>query len=417
MQLCFKYNTFQDIEKEIKKNLDKKVCILLMSWWIDSSTSLILLQKKWFYVIWVHYNFGRTYKTNLDNKCCNLSDLNDAYNIANKFWVKLFNIDYQKKFENTIIKKFLEKKSKWEHFNPCTLCHDKIKYWDIIKLVKKYNTKIASWYYCKIKNWKLYLPKDEKKNQTQSLIMKIKSEDLKYFEFPLWDYLKSEVREIAKNNWIEIHNKKDSMWLCFVWEKNIKDFIKNYCELKWGDIYLVCHAGLDPASRKKVKTQLIASQQNNKETPQRDVSTTNSKKMSLKHQWLWLYQSWENSWFNTIINWKPTPLFVHSKNIKTNSLILCTKEQTKTDTFYSTKFNILNKKMSLRGVPLSGTTWQSKSIKIQYNSNMPAIPCTVELRWKKIIIKLKEKIEWIIPWEIFLLFKWKEIIWGGEIRL
>ena len=336
---------------------------------MDSSTCLVLLQKQGYYVIWVHYNFWQTYKTNLENKCCNLSDLNDASEICDKFWVKLFNIDHSKKFKSTIIKTFLEKKTLWEHFNPCTLCHEKIKYGEIMILVKKYDICIASWYYCRIENWKLMVPRDKKKDQTQSLILKIKKEDLKYHVFPLWPYLKSEVREIAAKAWIKVFNKKDSMWLCFVWEKNIKDFIKNYCKMNSWDIYYF---------NGKDKTKIWK-----------------------KHNWLWLYGFWENSWFNLKIKWKVTPLFVYEKDFKNNALILTEKDLTIVDGFYSNEFNLL-----------SGGF---KNVLVKYNSNSPPEECEVEIKGSILHVKFNNRMEWVVEGEIFLLFEWELVLGGGVI--
>ncbi len=364
------YHSIGDIENEISSNLSKKICVLLMSGWVDSSTCLLLLQKEGFYVIWVHYNFWKTYKTNKENKCCNLSDLNDAREICTKFWVKFFNIDYSEKFRTTIIDVFLREKSKWVHFNPCTVCHEKIKYWEVLDLIKKYNKFIASWYYCKIENWKLMRPKDEDKDQTQSLILKITKEDLKYYKFPLWTYLKSEVRKLAKDGWIKAYDKKDSMWLCFVWEKNIKDFINKNCKLSPWEIYYW------------------------------DLKF--EKKIWKKHKWLWLYEYWENSWLNLKIDWKPTPLYVYKKNISNNTLIVSKKELTLRDSFKSRNYNLLSENFV--------------NLSVKYNSNLESVKCEARLNDWILEVILWEKMIWVVTWEIFLLFSWNQVVWGWVIE-
>ena len=204
----------------------------------------------------------------MPNKCCNNEDLSDAERIAQQFNFPFFNLNYREKFRWDIIDKFIDKKSKWEEFNPCILCHKKIKYWEIFDLVKKYWIKIASWYYCRIENWELFFSKDKNKDQTFSMIMDFKKEDLKFLEFPLGKYLKSEVRCIAKNQNIEKFNKKESMWLCFVWEKRVKDFIKNYCTNEKWKIYFWDWKNFEFLWKNKL------------------------------HKWLGLYEIWENSGFN-----------------------------------------------------------------------------------------------------------------------
>ena len=385
-----KYSSIKNIEEKIIETLESwetKICIILLSWWIDSSAAAVLLQENWYKIIWVHYDFWNTYKTNLPNKCCNNEDLNDAERIAKQFNFPFFNLDYKEKFKTEITDTFIEKKSKWEPFNPCILCHKKIKYWEILDLVKKYDIRLASWYYCQIKNWKLYFSKDKNKDQTFSMIMDFKKEDLKYFEFPLWKYLKNEVRCIARNHWINIFNKKESMWLCFVWEKKVKDFIKNYCKNTEWKIYFW-----------------------NSENENFEFMWKNK-----LHKWLWLYEIWENSGFNkNIFNsekniFEQKKLFIYKKIPEKNILIIAEKNKIFHKKFFSKNFNIL---WDLK-------TWEEKKLKIKYNSNEKEISWKIFLNEKNILeVFLEKKIQSIIPWQIFVLIDDKnneKIFWWGEI--
>lgn len=359
-------NTFQEIEDEIISYRDQKLCILLMSGGIDSSVSLVLLKEQWYHVIWIHYNFWHAYKTNKDNKCCNLSDLRDAQIIADKYQTKLFNIDLQKDFYKAIIEPFINAKSQGIHINPCTYCHQYIKYWKIFDLVKKYNIFIASWYYCHIKDGKLSRPKDIKKNQNQSIILCLKPEDLKYMIFPLWPHLKSEVRSLAQIHWLHIQDKAESMGLCFVWEKTVKDFIKSHCDLKPADIYY--------------------------------FDWINQHPLWSKCQWLWLYQIWEKTWFCN-----PESLYVYNKDILNGKLILSHKKHLLQQSFTSTIYNLLYKP--------TGKTYQ-----IQFNSNLPPITWHALLQDERLIITFLEPIDWVIPWEIFLIFDKELILWWWIIQ-
>ena len=53
---------------------------------------------------------------------------------------------------------------------------------------------------------------------------------------PLENLTKSEVRDIALKNDLVTANKKDSVGICFVGEKNLKDFLSRFIEFKKGDI-------------------------------------------------------------------------------------------------------------------------------------------------------------------------------------
>jgi tRNA-specific 2-thiouridylase len=54
--------------------------------------------------------------------------------------------------------------------------------------------------------------------------------------FPLENLMKSEVRNIALKNNLVTANKKDSVGICFVGEKNLKDFLNRFIEFKKGNI-------------------------------------------------------------------------------------------------------------------------------------------------------------------------------------
>ena len=87
------------------------------------------------------------------------------------------------------------------------------------------------------KDGKAYLCKsfDQNKDQTYFL-SQISQDQLKYSLFPLGDIDKKEVRKIAHDLNLEIADKKDSTGVCFIGERNFKEFLKNYIPAKKGNI-------------------------------------------------------------------------------------------------------------------------------------------------------------------------------------
>ena len=55
--------------------------------------------------------------------------------------------------------------------------------------------------------------------------------------FPLGDYSKTEIRQIAKEAWLPNADRPDSQWLCFVGKVNMKDFLISKIGKKPGYIY------------------------------------------------------------------------------------------------------------------------------------------------------------------------------------
>ncbi|MDI6821008.1 MAG: tRNA 2-thiouridine(34) synthase MnmA [Patescibacteria group bacterium] len=81
----------------------------------------------------------------------------------------------------------------------------------------------------------LYEAKDKKKDQSYFL-WTLTQDELRYCLFPIGDYLKSEVRAIARKAGLPTAEKKDSQGICFLGNVSIQDFLKNYIKPKKGAI-------------------------------------------------------------------------------------------------------------------------------------------------------------------------------------
>ena len=77
--------------------------------------------------------------------------------------------------------------------------------------------------------------KDLNKDQTYFL-HEVSQKEFAKTIFPLSNLLKTEVRDIAKSISLPVFDKKDSVGICFVGEKNLKDFLKNFISFKPGNI-------------------------------------------------------------------------------------------------------------------------------------------------------------------------------------
>lgn len=116
------------------------------------------------------------------------------------------------------------------------LCNKFIKFDLFKKEAKKLGADyIATGHYAKVIDGRLYKAKDTNKDQTYFLA-DITKEQLEDVLFPLGEYTKPEVREIAKNIGLNVAGKKDSTGICFIGERHYQDFIKNYLKPNPGDI-------------------------------------------------------------------------------------------------------------------------------------------------------------------------------------
>lgn len=204
--------------------LENKV-IVGMSGGVDSSTSAYLLKKQGYEVIGVTLN--QHLEIEKENK-----DIKDARNICEKLKIQHKIINIRDIFEKVIINYFIDSYNNGETPSPCLICDDEIKFNILFKIADEENAKyVATGHYTSVEysdKYSRYLLKGVHsiiKDQSY-MLYRINYKKLERLLFPLKNYSKQEIRKIAEEANLIVHNKKDSQGLCFAKEGYI-DFLKN----------------------------------------------------------------------------------------------------------------------------------------------------------------------------------------------
>ncbi len=178
----------------------------------------------------------------VDNSICpQEQDYLDAKDVADRLNLPLLRVDYIKEYWDNVFTYFLNEYKRGRTPNPDIFCNKYIKFGPFIDFAKKHGCEmIAMGHYAKRveKNGKVYLYKAFDKNKDQSYFLsQISSEQLKACLFPLGNITKAEVRALAERlNLVSVEHKKDSTGICFIGERNFKEFLKNYLPANPGDI-------------------------------------------------------------------------------------------------------------------------------------------------------------------------------------
>lgn len=254
-------------------NSNSKIKVIVgMSGGVDSSvTALLLLQQGYT----VEGLFMKNWEEDDTENFCNAKiDVKDAQNVCNKLGIKLHTVNFSAEYWDEVFTNFLEEHKAGRTPNPDILCNKKIKFkacLDYAKILganyfatghyakkitlKDYssstynintffansnfaNSNLDNSNFANSKNHDFYLltkPKDENKDQTYFLYTLTQSQ-LKQVMFPLSDLNKSEIRELAKQHEFLNYNKKDSTGICFIGERNFKNFLQKYLPPKPGNI-------------------------------------------------------------------------------------------------------------------------------------------------------------------------------------
>ena len=353
----------------------KKV-VIGMSGGVDSSVAAIVLQKQGYEVIGL---FMRNWDSLADGElngpttksgiCPQEEDYNDAKAVCDKLGIPLYRKDFVKEYWDYVFTYFLDELKKGRTPNPDIMCNKYIKFDMFAKEAKKLGADyIATGHYARIENNKLLRGIDSNKDQTYFL-SQVSKEQFNNVLFPIGDMQKSEVRKIAEEYDLITAKKKDSTGICFIGERNFKNFLKNYLPNQPGDVV-------------NIETKEIIG----------------------KHIGLMNYTIGQRKGLN--IGGTKDKMFVVGKDLEKNILYICLGEDN--DYLVSTSC-IVNEINYLGDEKINKCT-----AKFRYRSH----DVEVELEWKddEIIVRYPQGVKSVTPGQACVFYNGEECLGGGIIK-
>lgn len=203
---------------------------------VDSSVAAYLLKQQGHDVIGL---FMVNWEE-IDGTCTAETDYEDVKRVCNKIGIPYYSVNYAKEYYDRVFTHFLEEYKRGRTPNPDVLCNREIKFGPFLEQAKRLGADmIATGHYCKKieKDGKFYLAKSHDLNKDQSYFLnQLSQSQLSSVLFPLAEIDKPEVRRIAAELELSTATKKDSTGICFIGERNFKNFLKNYLPAQQGDI-------------------------------------------------------------------------------------------------------------------------------------------------------------------------------------
>ncbi|WMJ82140.1 tRNA 2-thiouridine(34) synthase MnmA [Clostridium sp. MB40-C1] len=204
--------------------MKKKVAVGL-SGGVDSSVTAYLLKEKGYDVI------GLTMRL-----CSEVDVSGDAKKVAEKLNIPHYTIDLREPFKNHVIDNFISEYLSGRTPNPCAVCNKYIKFGVLLDKAKELGADyIATGHYARIEEhdgrYVIVTAEDQKKDQTY-MLYSLSQDVLKHVLMPCGEYSKDEIRKIAKKIGLEVHDKKDSMEICFIPNDNHGEYINKTSDRK-----------------------------------------------------------------------------------------------------------------------------------------------------------------------------------------
>ena len=179
-----------------------------------------------------------------DDYCTAVEDFRDAAGVCETLGLPLSSVNFSEEYWKTVFAGFLDEYNAGRTPNPDILCNKEIKFKAFLDHAKTLGAhKIATGHYVQsdiADDGKVRLLRGADGNKDQSYFLhSLNQEQLAHAVFPVGNLQKSELRKLAQELKLQVHNKKDSTGICFIGERKFRDFLAEYVAAQPGNIVTV----------------------------------------------------------------------------------------------------------------------------------------------------------------------------------
>ena len=205
--------------------------VVAMSGGVDSSIAAALLKEQGYEVIGMMMRLWSEPGKEDSNRCCTPDSMAMARRVAARLDIPFYVIDAKEVFRETVVQYFLDGYAEGQTPNPCLLCNRQIRWTFLLEHALALGVEyMATGHYVRRRTTddglhELLRAVDPSKDQSYVLHV-LNQEKLSRALFPVGEYPKPEIRQMAEALNLPVYKRPDSQDLCFLAGEDYRNFIQ-----------------------------------------------------------------------------------------------------------------------------------------------------------------------------------------------
>lgn len=209
--------------------------VVAMSGGVDSSVAAALMKDAGYDVTGIMLKLWKGEAANNESGCCSLDAAEDARRVAQVLDIPFYVFNFADYFSEAVTAKFLAAYSAGRTPNPCIECNRSVKFSALHRRARALGASVlATGHYARLRTdgdeIRLLRGSDGSKDQSYVLYM-LGQEELRSARFPVGEYSKQEIREIASSLGLRTANKPESQEICFVPDGDVHAYLSDQLPL------------------------------------------------------------------------------------------------------------------------------------------------------------------------------------------